>query len=88
MEEIAICSFTNSKKKKKRTKTENFNHKQLSSIASWNLLSYEAGSPNSQRLNLERSELSDEFFAGRRHLTSGDDGSGCGCRVLLFVVIC
>jgi hypothetical protein len=70
---------------KQRRKYEN--HEQLSSTASWNLLSYVAGSPNSQRLNLEKPELSDEFLAGRRHLTIFDDGSRCGCRVL-FLVIC
>lgn len=87
MEQITICSFTNTKKEE-RAKKDKFNHKQLSSIASWNLLSYVEGSPNSQRLNLERSELSDEFLAGRRHLTSGGDDSRCGCRLLLFLVIC
>lgn len=73
--------------KQKAGKEISLHHEQLSSIASWNLLSYVAGSPNSQRLNLERPELSDEFLAGRWLLTSWDGGSCCGCRVL-FVGVC
>ncbi|CAF2147173.1 unnamed protein product [Brassica napus] len=46
---------------------KNLHQEQLSSMARWNLLSYVAGSPNSQSINLERelSELSDELLAGR-----------------------
>lgn len=51
----------------KEESMKNLHQEQLSSIARWNLLSYVAGSPNSQSINLERelSELSDELLAGR-----------------------